>query len=402
LPPARQAADDQDVVPEPDSVEFGQLRRSRRLLPRWPGPRRTTARWVAALAVIATCVAVVGLRSHHSTPRHAPVPWYSAEAFVAVTKIRPGLLGEHTRWSLDAIGTGWEPGAGHWGSLVRIQFPTGLITRTRFLGLASDGPVAVIASTRQVLIRPVDGGSGFSVLVSDGHEADLNMAAMSQGGPAFPGPQPGQVWVGSNSRSVLRLVTMTGRWLGRQLQLPGTEPITIPDDHGYLLTQARGGVYDVRPSGARRVASGVLLAIGPQAWLIATCSAARHCVELLTNPLNSARRAQHSFGGLTGYPQPSFPPGPVSPDSRFAALLTYGRDQSAILHLVNLRAGTVRTVDIALGAQGSPYLAWSPDSRWLFAVTGNGKLRVINPLTATVSSLGVALPPVTYLAVQDG
>jgi hypothetical protein len=402
LPLACRQADDQDVSPEPDSVEFGQIRKSRLHLPGWARPRGATARSAAALVLVATCVAVVGLRSHQGqgTAGRASPPWFATGGSVAVTRIRPGLLGERTRWDLVAVGTGWEPGAGHWGSLVRIQLATGLITRTKFLGLSSDGPTAVIASSRQVLVRSIDGAPGY--LVRDGRAASLIPAFMSQGGPTFPGPGPGQVWVGSDSRSVLRLVTMTGRRLGPVIRLPADEPSAVPDDHGYLLMQARGGVYDVRPSGMRRVASGVLLAVGPAAWLLGKCSAARHCVDLLINPLNNARRVQRAMAGLTGYPEPSFPPGLVSPDSRFAALLTYGRDQSAILHVVDLRDGTARKVDVALGAQGWPYLAWSPDSRWLFAVTGSGRLCAINPLTATVSALGVALPPVSYLTIQDG
>jgi len=72
-----------------------------------------------------------------------------------------------------------------------------------------------------------------------------------------------------------------------------------------------------------------------------------------------------------------------------------------ILHLDDLQPGAERRVIIALGTQGWPGLAWSPDSRWRFSVAGNGTLQVIGPRTGQVRSLGVALPPVTYLAVRD-
>jgi len=144
------------------------------------------------------------------------------------------------------------------------------------------------------------------------------------------------------------------------------------------------------------VAAGTLTAAGPSAWLVVQCPTARHCVDVVVNPATGTRRILSGEAA-----QPGWPPGITSPDGQYAAVLGYGPDQPAILHLINLSTGSDRRVAFAPAPQGSPGLAWSPDSRWLFAAAEEGALRAIDPRTGQVRGLGVPLPPVTYLAVRS-
>jgi len=392
-----------------DQVQFGPAREPRLRLPDWIRPRRPAARRLvagaAALAMIVAGVAVIMVRSQldHGAPGRADGarPWYAVSRPVVVKALHHPLLGIRSGWQLFAVGTGEEPGAIGSAVLVRIEFAAGRVSLTRLPPLGNDGPAAVIAGPDQVIIRPVDDVPGF--LVPDGRPARTLPAALGQGGMSFPGPRPGQVWVsaGPGAPPVLSLVTMTGARAGQPLQLPAGGYTTVPDGRGGVLVQEGGWVYDARPAGVHWVAAGTLAAVGPSAWLIGRCQTVRHCVNIVINPATGARRVLAGTTDLIGYPATLWPPGLASPDGRHAAVLSYEPGHHEILHLDDLQTGAERQVIIAPGTQGWPGLVWSPDSRWLFSAAGNGALQVINPRTGQVRSLGVALPPVTYLAVRD-
>jgi hypothetical protein len=397
-----------------DMVQFGTARESRiRLIVHSWLCRPLTRRLAAGAAVITVIVAgTVLLMARSHSPHGASGggtaitgrPWYSVSRPVAVKSLHHPLLGEHTDWELFAVGGGWEPGAVS-GVVVRVQLAAGVVSRTTTPPLASNGFAAVIAGPHQMIIRPEDYVPGY--LVPDGGAARPLPAALGQGSMTFPGPRPGQVWVtvsadsGVDGYSVLRLVTMNGTRVGQStLRLPADGFLSVPDGQGYALAQEGDAVYDVRPAGARRVATGTLAAAGPSAWLVSRCQSATRCVNVVIDPATGARR---TLPGSADYPVPSWPPGLISPDGRLAALPSYGRDHSAAVRFVDLRTGAEHSVvAAALGGQGWPGLAWSPDSRWLFWVTTDGAVKAMDPRTGQVSGLGVALPPVTFLAVRNG
>jgi hypothetical protein len=393
-----------------DLVQFGPAREPRLHLPDWIRPRRPTARRLtagaAALAVIVAGVAVITVRSQPQ--QEAPGSgaagarqWYAVSRPVAVEALHHPLLGIRSGWELFASGNGWEPGAIGSAVLVRIEFAAGRVSQTRFPPLDSDGPAAVIAGPDQVIVRPIDGVPGY--LVPDGRPARTLPAALGQEGMSFPGPRPGQVWVttGPAAQPVLSLVTMNGARAGQSMPLPMGGSVAVPDGRGYVLVQLGGAVYDARPTGVRWVAAGTLAAVGPSAWVIGRCQSTRHCVNIVVNPATGTQRVLADTTDLIGYPETLWPPGPASPDGRLAAVLSYEPGRGEVLHLDDLQTGAERQVIVALGTQGWPGLAWSPDSRWLFSATGNGALQVIDPRTGQVRGLGVALPPVTDLAVRD-
>lgn len=149
--------------------------------------------------------------------------------------------------------------------------------------------------------------------------------------------------------------------------------------------------------------TGTVTAVGPTRWLTAECRHGR-CSEVVIDPASGASRvisrsriaAEESIAANDG-------PGVVSPDGSTAAVFQAGGPgQRATLHLVDLASGADDPTGVAVG-QGSYDMAaaWSPDSRWLF-VAERGKLLVVDARSRRVRALGVALPPITQVAVDSG
>lgn len=384
-----------------DEVRFGPSRRPRagvtaRLRGPLAGRLAVCVVALAAVAVAAFAAATTHPGQHRAGAagpaavpgRPGAQPWWVAAGPVVATgagHLLPGVRG------------GWELfGAGP-GVLIRIQWAAGRVTRTVIPALQSTGPVFFVVGPHQAIIRPLDFVPGY--LVPDGQPARPLPAALGTAGQVFPGPRPGQVWVqsGFGAATVMSLVTTSGARIGPSIRLPADAGYgAVPDGRGYLAVERNGAAYDAGPGGLRRVAAGALAAAGPSAWLVVQCPAARHCAGVVVDP---AAGTQRILPGEAA--RPGGPPGITSPDGTYAAVPGYGPDQTAILHLINLRTGSDRRVAVASAPPGSPGLAWSPDSRWLFAATGDGALRAIDPRTGQVHDLGVPLPPVTYLAIRS-
>ena len=351
---------------------------------------------LSTLAVAAFMAAAAGHLGHHrpgitgpaATGRPQAQPWWFAAGPVVTANAGRQLLGERSGWELFGAGP---------GVVIRIQWAAGRVTRTTVPALQSTGPVSFVAGSHQAIIRPLDFVPGY--LVPDDQPARPLPAALGTAGPAFPGPRPGQVWVqsGVSTDIVMSLVTTSGARIGPSIRLPEAAGHgAVPDGQGYLAVERNGAAYDVRPGGLRLAAAGTLTATGPSAWLVVQCPGARRCVEAVVNPATGTRRILPGEAARPGWES-----GITSPDGQYAAVLRYGPDQTVLLHLINLSDGSDRRVAIALASQGSPGLAWSPDSRWLLAATADGSLRAIDPRTGQVRGLGITLPPVTYLAVRN-
>jgi hypothetical protein len=368
---------------EPDEVSFGRAGPPRFRPPGWLIDRRVAAGVVVVVVVV---VAAVAARGHGQRPSRRAGP-------VTMIDVGHRLLGVRAGWDLFAAGP---------GVLVRIGFAAGVITRTAVPELMSTGPVSFVVGPRQAVIRPLDLVPGY--LVPDGRPARPLRAALSRGGPAYPGPRAGLLWVqtGLGPREVMSLVTYAGRRAGGNVTIAGSLAyLAIPDGRGYLLVQEGGAVYDIRPGRRWRVASGTLAAAGPSAWLVTRCSHGR-CRYQVVDPASGARRL---VSGRVAPPGVATPPGVISPDGVVAAVVRYRPGHRPLLHLINLATGADRILPISISesagpADGTSALAWSPDSRWLFAVTADGSLIAINPGTGQASALGVALPPVAQLAIR--
>ncbi|HEY3955276.1 MAG TPA: hypothetical protein VGM53_18050 [Streptosporangiaceae bacterium] len=366
---------------EAEEVSFGSWRPRARWRPGW----LLTA--AAAAVIVAAAIVAADGSGKTGTGKHPPVPPQPAPLAFGMTDVGHPLLDVRAGWELYGYGpTG----------VARIQFARGRITWTGVPALQSSGPLALLAAAGEVIIRPIDGVPGY--VVPDGSHARTLTGALSRGGAVIPGPRPGTAWVQPRfTATALQLTRLDGRGTGVSLRLPPGGPWQVsPDGRGYALLSGvgTGAVYDVRPGNTRRV-TGTLVAAGPTRWLVADCHSQRRCTYAVIDTGTGTRR---TLPGRT--PAPVSMNGVIAPDGSTAAVLRAvgGRLR---LHLISLASGADQPVTMSLDrdAENGQTLAWSPDSRWLFAINRYGGLAAVNAGTHRAASLGVALPPLTALAV---
>lgn len=291
---------------------------------------------------------------------------------------------------------GWELYGRAPGTLVRIQLARGLITRTAVPDLLSTGPVSFVASADGAIVRPIDRVPGYRV--ADNRWPDPIALAPGSGGPVFPGPPPNTVWMqtGGDVDPTLTLSRLDGSWPTASIEVPAdSSPLQASSDGaGYLLFTRPDGTYQARPGVLRRLTTGTVLAAGPTGWIDARCDSRQRCTLSLISRANGSRRALGSeTGGLPG--------GVVAPDGSTAAILEASPAGGVRLDLLSLASGKRRPVAVDIDGRGpTGTIVFSPDSRWLFAVSAGGKLAVIDPRTADVTDLDAPLPALSQLAVK--
>lgn len=364
-------------------------------------PRRRLS-WLVLLLVLVVAVEVLIVLVNHEHDRSAvvrpgPRP-PSAVAAPATTRANPPptattlidmgrpLLAETTGWELFARGP---------GVVVRIAPATGRVTETPVPALATDGPVSFVVSGDAALVRPLDAVPGY--VVPDGAPARRLGVAFGRRGPMLPGPGPGQVWTLAPGEhpTALRLTSVSDGTTGAEIPVPfGTSLASIhPDGSGNVLFTGFSGVYDARPGRIVRIASTELLAVGPTGWVATGCDVPGPCTTLLVDRATGVRRP------LALPVDAAVPLGAVSPDGSRAALCTVGATGTH-LTLLDLVSGRQRALDVTVDTAGDQRVAWSPDGRWLFAVTADGRLAVVDAGTGRVGDLGVQLPGLAQLAVR--
>ena len=359
-------------------------------------PRRVRRRRALALLIAAAIVAGVVTALVHNGHRapaaaeHSPTPTPTIVPTTepprpppppAVTVLGHPLLHETVRFDLFGRGD---------GVVERVQLSRGRITRTTVPTLQSTGPVEFVPAAGRVIIRPIDSVRGY--VIKDGRQA---AAIREPGGLILPGPDLDHQWMAL--RGGMTLMTSSGRPTHTVIPYPrGAGPLdAIPDGGGYVLFPNSGGVYVGRPNRTHRISTGSLLAVGPRGWLVSE-DCAHRCTSVLIDRSTGKR---HVLG-----PTPSGgrgPAGVISPDGATAAMIAIGRLGHSWLYLLDLSSGAQRRVPMNIGqAIGNGTAVWSPDGRWLFAIGSRGQVRVVDPRTLQVRPLGVALPPLTQLAVR--
>jgi hypothetical protein len=385
-----------------DVLEFGRDRR--------PGRRWRSRVLLAGLALIAAVAVVVRTTDHPARTRAdaSPPPRPAPPIHVILAGHR--LLGVKADWQLFARGT---------DDLVRIQLAQGRITWTYVPPLGtSSRAIAFVIGARESIIRPADLVPGY--VVPDGGQARQLTGLLAGGGPLIPGPAgTGTAWVAPAPPGPpdLELITLNGHRSGPTIRFPSNGPQLLAtatsDGRGdVLLTSGNSdsAAYDAGPGWYRQV-PGTVIAVGPGNWLTVSCNALyRHCRDHL---IDTANGKQRTFPGASGL-QPTYllwpPTGVIAPDGSYAAVPETERSGAMTVHLIDLRTGAVRDLGVRLSGQGSNQppgvypesMAWSPDSRWLFAATVGGRLVAINPRSGRAESLGVSPPPVDQVAIGGG
>jgi hypothetical protein len=382
-------------------VEFGSGRSAgRRPLPRW------VSRVLLACLVLAAVVTVAVRGTSHHAPRGAAVP---PPPPVRVTTVGHRLLGVTAGWELFARGP---------NELLRIELARGRITQTYVPALETASPdVAFVVGAHEAVIRPSDLVPGY--VVPDGGQARPLTGMLSDGGPLVPGPVGSQAaWVSSGSPTSpeLSLIALTGHRSGPSIRFqsggPQVPATAISDGRGDVLVTDNNSfiVYDTGPGWDRPV-PGTVIAIGPTEWLVDACDPLfLHCREEVVDTSNGSQRTLPGAAPAGPYYFGWPPTGVISPGGSTAAIVESGRNERLTVHLVDLRTGATRDLNVPVGLPDGDLevggnanensMVWSPDGRWLFVAATGGKLVVVDTRTGRIEGLGIRLPAVDQVAIR--
>lgn len=386
-----------DELPQPPSI----------------GPGKRRAIWIGALAIVVAIGVAVGVSQRSpgskpvavsstspssSTPRPSsttPTSLPTTSALTGphpVTEVGHRILGATSNWELFAHGD---------GTLIRIELAAGRVQRTDVPGLSSGGGISFVVGPTSAILRPFDAVEG--LVVQDGKAARVLRGLLAQGGTIFDGPTPDQVWVQAQTDGPTtpapRLYDLrqdrpiaTGPTPPQELGQP-----YLTDGAGYLLYSGVGGVYDVRPDGVHRVTTGAVAAVGRHSLVVQECDDSFRCDSVLIDRPSGRRTVLGPTHAAVTYL-----PGSISPDGRFAAYTTATNGNQATTRLVDLRSGrdTDLGVRVSDSAYGSDPFVWDPDNGDLLLVDNQSTIRVIDPTTDKVSSLGIDLPPINQIAIR--
>ena len=388
-------------------VEFGRRRFPGRRWGRF-ADRRWGPRGLLACLVLATAVTVAVRAADHQARPATRAP--ALPPPLRVTAIGRPLLGVTAGWDLFARGP---------DDLLRIELAQGRVIQTYVPSLETASPdVAFVIGAHEAVIRPSDYVPGY--VVPDNVQARPLTGLLADGGPMVPGPAGSQAaWISSGSPTspALSLVTLAGQRSGPAIRFqpggPQVPATAVSDGRGaVLVTDDRLVVYDTGP-GWDRLLPGTVVAVGPADWLVDVCDAQyRHCRNEVVDASTGSRRALPgpSAQGVPYYFFSWPPTGVISPDGSTAALGEPGRNERLTVHLIDLRTGATRDLNVPLGSPGSDLqygadageqsMAWSPDGRWLFVAASGGKLVAVDPRTGRAESLGVSLPEVEQVAIR--
>jgi hypothetical protein len=364
-------------------------------------------RWLARIGLACLVLAAVAGVAVRGAGQHQQHAANTSPPAVRVIAAGHPLLGVTAGWELFARGS---------DDLLRIRLAQGKISVTYVPPLRSANPnVVFVIGRHEAVIRSSDLLPGY--VVPDGGHARLLTGPLAGDSPLIPGLARAQAaWIDSGSPTSpdLSLVSLTGRRVGPTIRFrpdgPQAPANAVADGRGYVLvTTGSFSVYDAGP-GWDRPLPGTVLAVGRASWLVMACDALhRHCRYQVVDTAGSSRRVlPGQVSGYRGYF--SWPPtGVIAPDGRTAAVAESGRDGRPTVHLINLRSGASRDLNVLVGTPGKVPLGadlndqsmvWSPDSRWLFVAAAGGKLVAVDARTGRAQHLWTKLPAVDQVAIR--
>jgi hypothetical protein len=326
--------------------------------------------------------------STQTAPETSTAPTTALPA-VSVTQLDRPLLGATTGWELIGYGD---------AVLVRIELAAGRITRTAIPSFPDNGAATLLAGTDRVRIQPFDRTPSF--LVPDG-KPFRELPALKRDGLVFPGPAANQMWMesGDSPHPVMTLATLDGGKLAGSLPIPPELSAydAVADGAGGLLFPGASGVYAAQSNGLRRISTGSLAAVGPTGWLVTECDDRYRCQTVLIGRADRSRRTVNPPLSVRS------PRGSISPDGATAAVMIVDFNGDIALHLLDLASGSQRVLKVFTSDEyGGAGIVWSPDSSWVFTLTAQGTLVVLNRETGGLGGLNMSLPPLNQLVVRPG
>ena len=367
--------------------------------------QRRRRRWPWVAVPVAVAVLATGGFLVHERSASAPAVPAPTAAPVDPTAVVPPAPGELTGFAL--------PGAGDAvvhlqtaGAVQRADLASGASAVTPTSALAE--PSSFFAGPGWVASKTVGAPTG--VLVRDGGGAQLLPVAVQQAGSAYPGPGGG-IWAlpqqadRSGGRTAV-LVDVAGDRVGdTSIRVP--DDIGLPVGHlsGSLVTSGTQGTYEAGTAGTQRLSRGTLLGIGVDTVLTWDCNTQKRCDARVNRPRRAPVYLPAVHGSLLGLYADDVAAaaagrGVLSPDGAWLALeLPKPTRAGARLVLVELKSGhRVEIPGSLAGPRGTDQAAWTPNGRYLLALTG-GRLRVFDTTTERIATVGGTPADLRHLTI---
>ena len=371
--------------------------------PDWYAKRRRRWPWVAIPVAVVVLAAGGIFVQHRASLTGAGSPTTSAPA--APATIVPPAPGEQYGFALNGAGV----------AVVYLQSETAVQRAELSSGATTVTPVprpvepsTFFAGPGWVASKTVGGPSG--MLLRDGGVAQVLPVALQQAGWAGPAGSDG-IWSvpAQADRTSLRtavVVDLTGNQVGStSIRVPGALGLPTKVVGGELLLHNAKGTYEAGPTGSRPISAGPFLASGTDAVLTWDCDNKKKCDARLNttgNPPRYLPAARKSILGLYRNDVDTALPGRgvLSPDRRWVALeLPKPTRSGARLVLVDLTSGHRVEIPGSIADQnGTDQAAWTPNSRYLLAVTG-GRVRAFDSSSEKVVTIGGTLAGVRHLTI---
>jgi hypothetical protein len=276
-------------------------------------------------------------------------------------------------------------------SLLRADLAAGSVSSTPLPPIDSTGPVFLLPVPGAAVVRPLDNVDGY--LMPDNAPPEPLRARLSTGTlGAFPGPNPGQIWLfeGTVDEGELLLVDAAGTV---SLNLPFADVYPAgPDGNGgvVLAGQSTPASMLADATGVEPITNAHLLAAGSSAWFVQDC--APECVKAVVDRVSGGRRVVGAIGPAIR----TSCLGAVSPDAASAALCI---DDPAGSQLEVFDLATGELLQSVTMSRLTHNLAWSPDSRYLFFVDEANVLQAFDRVTGAIAS-SFAVPDTTNFALR--
>jgi len=357
----------------------------------------------AILVLVVLGVVAIGRSSGSRAPPSTAAPTTAVTvvattpATVATTALPAGPQVSDIGQSLLPGPTGTELVVHTTDALYRIELDRGRVVRTPVPVIGSGAPTFVVLGSNATLLRPLDFVTGYLV-PDDGPARPLTGRLADGTFGACPGPMPDELWLsaGSGGQAPLEVVRLDGSATGVSVPLHDAYPFGCDGAGGVLVTANIGTRTAALAStrGLTPITSGTLLAAGARAWLVRECVPT--CSQVRIDRLTGARRTVP--GDVAGPQGPARPTGVsvglVTPDGAEAAVVV----GSARLVVVDLASGASQPAGTVTDYPG--VIAWSANSRFLFAVDDTGRLTVFDAVAGRPVAFPLTLDHVEALAVR--
>ncbi|MEO8696482.1 MAG: hypothetical protein ABI658_23415 [Acidimicrobiales bacterium] len=266
-------------------------------------------------------------------------------------------------------------------AVLRIDVDRGTVVTTRVGPVTSTAPAFLAVGPSAAVVRPYDNVSGY-VVADSGSVSDP--AGLLSGGTSMvcSDGRRDRVWLAHES------LVQVGYDGSLKAQVGGAQQL-LPvgcDGAGEMLYRSGSDTLVTAEGPPTLITTNKVIAAGPQTFLVRDCAATAACALTVIDRTSGQRRSLTVDSAAVT--PPSFPVlaegriGSISPDGHTAAVFRAQRE----VVFVDLVTGFGQGIS-AIGGEFQSFV-WSPNSRYLFWITGNNKLFAFDRDTRDFIPLG--------------